>query len=257
MKSVLYLWNGFALFLGELADTSEHRHYALQLCIGLTQTFKLHSANHEQTYQAVIMAPNFPHQFDGYGGKQLILLIEPETKLGQSLMQKYFHNCSIKDLEYAFLKMNLNELRNHSPSDIQCQEAKLLCNNLLSALLESPVSPKPIDSRIEKALCLIKQSQHQKISSKTIAQQVCLSESRFNHLFSEQMGIPLRRYLLWLRLIHGIKVALEGVSLTSVAHEVGFSDSAHFSRTFKEMFGLTPSELFKNSQFIQVISCLD
>ena len=65
------------------------------------------------------------------------------------------------------------------------------------------------------------------------------------------MGIPLRRYLLWLRLIEGIKVALKGISLTAVAHEVGFSDSAHFSRSFKEMFGLTPSELFKNSQFIQ------
>jgi AraC-like DNA-binding protein len=71
------------------------------------------------------------------------------------------------------------------------------------------------------------------------------------------MGIPLRRYLLWLRLIKGIKVALEGVSLTSAAHKVGFSDSAHFSRTFKEMFGLTPSELFKNSKFVQAISCLN
>lgn len=257
MKSVLYFWNGLTLFLGELANTAEHRHYAIQLCIGITQSFRLQSYNHEQAYQAVIMAPNFSHKFDGYGGKQAILLIEPETKLGQALLQKYLQNCNIKEIEYSCFKANLDELMNHLPSENQCQEAKLLCNNVLNTLLESSVSPKPLDSRIEKALYFIERSQHQKISSKTIAQQVYLSESRFIHLFSEQMGISLRRYLLWLRLIQGVKAALEGVSLTSVAHEVGFADSAHFSRTFKEMFGLTPSRLFKNSKFIQAISCLD
>jgi hypothetical protein len=152
MKSVLYFWNGLALFLGELTDTSEHRHYAIQLCIGLTQFFKLQSSNHEQAYQAVIMAPNFPHQFNGYGGKQAILLIEPETKLGRSLLQKYLQNCNIREIEYACFKMSLDELRNHLPSKNQCQEIKILCNNVLNTLLESPVSPKSTDSRIEKAL---------------------------------------------------------------------------------------------------------
>jgi AraC-like DNA-binding protein len=50
---------------------------------------------------------------------------------------------------------------------------------------------------------------------------------------------------------------VRGVSLTTAAHEAGFADSAHLSRTFKHMFGLTPSELFKNNQYIQVVSCLD
>jgi AraC-like DNA-binding protein len=45
-----------------------------------------------------------------------------------------------------------------------------------------------------------------------------------------------------------------GVSLTTAAHEAGFADSAHLSRTFKRMFGMTPSDLFKNDQYIQVIS---
>jgi AraC-like DNA-binding protein len=257
MKSVLYFWNGLALFLGELTDASEHRHNAIQLSIGLTQSFKLQTSDREKAYQAVITAPNSPHRFIGYGGKQAILLIEPETRLGQSILQKYLQNHSISEIAYDDFKMSLNELRNHLPAENKCKEAKLLCNSVLNTLLEAPVLPKPIDPRIEKALSLIERSQHQKISSKTIAQQIYLSESRFIHLFSEQMGIPLRRYLLWLRLIQGIKVALEGVSLTSAAHEVGFADSAHFSRTFKEMFGLTPSELFKNSKFVQAISCID
>ena len=35
----------------------------------------------------------------------------------------------------------------------------------------------------------------------------------------------------------------DGASLTEAAHEAGFADSAHFSRTFRRMFGLAPSSL--------------
>ncbi len=257
MTSILYFWNGLALFLGESIDTSEHRHHAIQISIGLTRPFKLHFSGHQHAYQTIIMAPNFPHQFDGNGGKQAIFLIEPETTLGQSLIKKYFQKGKVKEIENARFEMSFNELRNHLPPGNQCQEVKLCCDNLLNTLLGAPVLLTPMDARIEKALYFIEQAKHQKISSQTIAQQVYLSESRFLHLFSEQMGIPLRRYILWLRLIQGVKVVLGGVSLTTAAHEVGFADSAHFSRTFKEMFGLTPSKIFKNSQSIQAVFCPD
>ena len=86
-----------------------------------------------------------------------------------------------------------------------------------------------------------------------IAKHVGLSESRLRHLFSEQIGIPITSYVLWMR----IKVALRemlkpGETLSNAAHQANFSDHAHFTRTFKRMFGVSPSLLLKHGQFLQI-----
>ena len=74
-----------------------------------------------------------------------------------------------------------------------------------------------------------------------LAAEVGLSEDRFMHVFKAQMGLPVRRYLLWLRLHRAARLMKAGVTLTEAAHGAGFADSAHMSRTFKENFGVPPS----------------
>ena len=61
------------------------------------------------------------------------------------------------------------------------------------------------------------------------------------HLFSREMGLPIRRYTLWLRLRDVFLSLAEGCSLTEAAHRAGFADSPHMSRTFRGMFGIPPS----------------
>jgi AraC-like DNA-binding protein len=71
-----------------------------------------------------------------------------------------------------------------------------------------------------------------------VAAAVGVSVSRLTHLFTEQVGIPLRRYVLWLRLRMAITEVLAGADLTDAAHSAGFADSAHLTRTCRDMFGL-------------------
>jgi AraC-like DNA-binding protein len=40
-----------------------------------------------------------------------------------------------------------------------------------------------------------------------------------------------------------MRAARSGASLTTAAHQAGFSSSAHFSAVFREMFGLAPGTL--------------
>jgi AraC family transcriptional regulator len=55
---------------------------------------------------------------------------------------------------------------------------------------------------------------------------------------SAETGIRFRPYVLWLRLEIAVASYAAGNSLTEASYAGGFADSAHFSRTFKRMFGV-------------------
>ena len=80
-------------------------------------------------------------------------------------------------------------------------------------------------------------------SLKTLAGISGLSQSRFMHVFTESTGVPLRPYILWLRLQRACCDLMAGASVTAAAHSAGFSDAAHLTRTFRRMLGMTPSDL--------------
>ncbi|WP_435591427.1 helix-turn-helix transcriptional regulator [Nocardia sp. bgisy118] len=75
-----------------------------------------------------------------------------------------------------------------------------------------------------------------------LARAVHLSESRLAHVFSAELGLPFRPYLRWLRMQRAAELLAAGLSLTEVAHEAGFADSAHLTRVCRSMFGAPPSE---------------
>jgi AraC-like DNA-binding protein len=76
-----------------------------------------------------------------------------------------------------------------------------------------------------------------------VARAVHLSPDRFRHLFIEETGIALRPYVLWLRLERALAAYIAGRTLTEAAYAGGFADSAHLSRTFKRMFGISPASV--------------
>ena len=76
-----------------------------------------------------------------------------------------------------------------------------------------------------------------------VAATVHLSPSRFRHLFVTQTGTSLRAWLLWARMEHAVESAFLGRSWTEAAHEAGFADAAHLTRTCRRVFGVAPTML--------------
>ena len=103
-----------------------------------------------------------------------------------------------------------------------------------------------MDERIRNAITRCKTKGDKDLDTSDLAGWTSLSNSRARHLFKEETGGPFTQYLKWLKTMEAVKHAcLSGSNLTETAHMAGFSDSAHLSRTFKEMFGLVPSSVLQ------------
>jgi AraC-like DNA-binding protein len=76
-----------------------------------------------------------------------------------------------------------------------------------------------------------------------LAARAGLSVSRFQHLFKESTGVPMRRFRLWARMRHAIAMAVAGATITHASLDAGFSSPAHFASAFREMFGMAPTQL--------------
>ncbi len=74
-----------------------------------------------------------------------------------------------------------------------------------------------------------------------LAEAVGLSESRFRHLFREELGVNLKRFQLHLKCQRALTLWRDGMSLTDLALAAGFYDQPHLNRTLRAMFDTLPS----------------
>lgn len=81
------------------------------------------------------------------------------------------------------------------------------------------------------------------LSIRDVVSQVRLSERHARRLFLEATGKSIKQYLTSLRLdVAKQRLLSEEVSVSEIAFAVGFSDVRHFSTTFRQSVGVTPSE---------------
>lgn len=255
----LFLWPGRVLYLGPVQDGDAHAHHAVQATVSPGGPVELTIGSDTIRTQAVLIDSDRDHQLNTRGLWAAIFLIEPESKDAARLRRGL-----LKDAQYHLIDCRTTgpifEALNGLERGGGCTEAASCFDQLLGAWGGSPDALPPRDDRIDQILAFIEAMPQKKVGLSELSKQVYLSESRFIHLFTEHVGIPPRRYLLWARLMDAVKAAVRAENLTSAAYAAGFADSAHLSRTFKRMFGEAPSFLVsgtKNSQFVQASLCGD
>ncbi|MCG8637074.1 MAG: AraC family transcriptional regulator [Desulfobacterales bacterium] len=252
--SVLFFFNGQALFIGQGTDAAPHTHHVLQITIGLKENFRICRDDEWISARYAITGPDTSHRLEGPDSGQAILLLDPENRVTENIKDKFLGTTSMAFPEFESVRPFAGEL-NRLSGKPSCQTARAAMEGILSALVPD-LKPSPgRDPRIMKVRAYLKTLEEKKIPLSELSDFIGLSESRLVHLFKSETGIPIRRYLLWLRLMEALTLILENVSFTTAAHDAGFSDSAHLSRTFKQMFGIPPKQILKNSQFVQAISC--
>ena len=97
--------------------------------------------------------------------------------------------------------------------------------------------------RVRRALLMMEQNMAQPLSTQVFAQRLNLSKRQLERLFVAETGESLQRLYRNMRLGYGLWLLQRpGSSVTNIAQECGFADTAHFSRAFRSHFGMSPSE---------------
>ena len=233
----LFLSPGATLFLGPVAQAARHRHHAAQISLGLQAPVQIDTGDGPRPARYARIPANQMHAFDGGGHLQLVILLDGQSPAGTAV--------SAGGIQ---LFQTLPPGRPALPSDITS------AREMLGWALDGIATPvaAPTDPRIARVLAHLRDPRDRAVDAQALAGLAALSKSRFLALFRAQTGLPLRRYILWRRILAAVQAASRGADLTHAAHRGGFADSAHFSRVFRENFGLQPSLVLKNSQFVQV-----
>jgi AraC-like DNA-binding protein len=257
-KYASYWWGGYFLYLGRFDDITEHGHHALQLILNREGLFQFSMNGSIIECGGAIIAPDCSHRLLSSNDSQIHVWIERESSVARAIAKQHLAKESVKILEGTLLQ-NMRGCID-SPGNFlgSCEKAHDLYKKLVSELDGySRQAEEAVDPRIQAVLNLLREKLLlEKVTIAQLARHACLSESRLIHLFTKQIGIPLRRYVLWQRVLTAMRLIAHGkLSLTEAAHHAGFADSAHLSRTYRSMFGLTLSHCFNISRFVQVNSC--
>lgn len=139
----------------------------------------------------------------------------------------------------------LNYFKNSLENHVTEPDIKSFLALTLFGVLNAEAGEVFHDERIKKVIAHIQLAPNYNVKFADLLKLCNLSESRLIHLFKAEIGITIRKYILWCRVQKALATMSSGSSISQSARQAGFTDAAHFNRTFVSMFGINPSAIRK------------
>jgi len=131
--------------------------------------------------------------------------------------------------------------------------------SILSAMImrygDSPPTPcrvGPQHGAIVRVCRFIRAHFAENLSLEELSKVACLSPFHFQRLFVKNTGVSPHEYVIESRIKRAKELLLQGRSIAGAAVDTGFFDQSHFTRSFKQIIGITPGrylELHRKQPF--------
>jgi AraC-like DNA-binding protein len=227
----IWLWPGHALYAGPSLNLAPHSGSVWCLAVGIGGPLTVATADGaDRSAASVLIPPRLTHQLTCHGNGLVSCYLEPTSERADAGRHKFGEFQGEVGLRHVD-----EERLQFTPIDDESASHWLD--------LAAPVAQRRIDPRIVAAARTIRDDPAASVSSHDLAADAGLSESRFLHLFRDQLGTSLRRYRLWVRLTHAGAAIAAGDNLTTAAMKAGFASPSHLADRFKTTFGLSASQL--------------
>lgn len=254
MFATLSLWKDRAIFTAPTHTSEVSCRPAITLLIGARKPIRVTTADEAYSGTALLVGPNVHRTLAAEQAGLYSLNLDPANRICRYLRNEVFAGREITDLS----KKLDPHMRALAVSAVEtpktCAESYRISQLLLDALFPESVGIQPIDPRIDLVASWLWTHLPVRVDLNQLSALCGLSRSRLAHLFTEQVGISIRSYLLWVKMRKAAELFVQDLPRMEVAHAIGFSDSAHLSRSFRSHFALTPSFL-SNKALVQVLLC--
>ena len=109
-------------------------------------------------------------------------------------------------------------------------------------LSETDLPSPHLQRRIREVQAFLLENIDRDVDLRTIAREASLSPYYFTRQFTAYVGVPPYRYLIYLRIDRAMELLRETeLSVTQICHRVGFNSLSHFTTTFRQHTGMSPS----------------
>ena len=158
---------------------------------------------------------------------------------------KSFHVRGALDTLIASL---IDILNSDEPDDVKA-EINGLEYNLEQIRKRVKKSTVQTDPRIQTVIDYIMLNPTEEYTSDKLSGMAEVAETTFRRLFKEATGKTATEFIRQVRLTTAARLLLvSNDPVNCIAHDVGFEDANHFTRVFKQAFGMTPGRYRKMSQ---------
>ena len=158
---------------------------------------------------------------------------------------KSFHVRGALDTLIASL---IDILTSDEPDDVKA-EINGLEYNLEQIRKRVKKSTVQTDPRIQTVIDYIMLNPTEEYTSDKLSGMAEVAETTFRRLFKEATGKTATEFIRQVRLTTAARLLLvSNDPVNCIAHDVGFEDANHFTRVFRQAFGMTPGRYRKMSQ---------
>ncbi len=148
--------------------------------------------------------------------------------------------------------LNIHREISSNENSLLQQESGLV--NWLTSFIELYSEERPLEQHIGKEkryvkLCLeyLNENYWRKISITELSELTGLSPYYLLRAFKQNVGIPPHLYLQQKKIAEAKTLITEGIALSTVAADLGYTDQSHFSKQFKQITGITPGDFFSSA----------
>ncbi|MGO4613210.1 helix-turn-helix domain-containing protein [Nocardia sp. 2YAB30] len=221
---------GILALEGAIGSTELHAHHAVQIVAACSPIVVVDGSGTRLHGTHVIVPTDAPHRIDVGAAHGTAVYLDPETAAGAAADRRaHLHGWA----DIVGIDPDHGDLTEHVTAVVD----DLLRQGGETGTVERNAV---VTAALHLLPALVREGS---VRGSDIARQLGVSTTRLTQLFVEQVGIPLRRYILWLRLHIATTRVMAGDDLAAAAHAAGFSDTAYLTRTCRRTFGLPPSAL--------------